>query len=160
MTDPTACRSAFEKWAYEYGLRYEPNYSSHTEADVFAAFQAAWNLRHNEGEAVAYLNTKYRTLFHAGEIGHTDRNDELLASGELVRLYTHPRATSAEVDGCQMLPKGWRIEVRDNGVNKGMCVFSPDGCFVVSGDTDHKSDIRKHVIELLDAALANRGEVG
>lgn len=44
------CREAFEKWADEYALRHEPNYSLHTEFDVFAAWQAAWNTRANEAK--------------------------------------------------------------------------------------------------------------
>ena len=37
----TAERAAFEKWAEEYGLIYEPNYSVLTKEDCFAAWQAA-----------------------------------------------------------------------------------------------------------------------
>jgi len=38
------------------------------------------------------MNVKYGTFFGAGVIAATDRNDDLIASGELVRLYTHPPA--------------------------------------------------------------------
>jgi len=41
---------------------------------------------------VAWMNVKYGTFFGAGVIAATDRNDDLIASGELVRLYTHPPA--------------------------------------------------------------------
>ena len=43
-------------------------------------------------EPVAWMNVKYGTFFGAGVIAATDRNDDLIASGELVRLYTHPPA--------------------------------------------------------------------
>ena len=45
-----------------------------------------------DAEPVAWMNVKYGTFFGAGVIAATDRNDDLIASGELVRLYTHPPA--------------------------------------------------------------------
>lgn len=33
-------REEFDNWADNYGLQYEPNYCAHTDADVFAAWQA------------------------------------------------------------------------------------------------------------------------
>ena len=48
-------RAAFEKWAEEYGLIYEPNYSELTKKDCFAAWQAALAQRkpvHSDDEAV------------------------------------------------------------------------------------------------------------
>ena len=45
-----------------------------------------------QGEPVAWMNVKYGTFFGAGVIATTDRNDDLIASGELIRLYVHPPA--------------------------------------------------------------------
>jgi len=45
-----------------------------------------------QGEPVAWMNVKYGTFFGAGVIATTDRNDDLIASGELIRLYAHPPA--------------------------------------------------------------------
>jgi len=41
MTDEQKLREAFERWADDYGLRHEPNYSAHTEADCWAAWKGA-----------------------------------------------------------------------------------------------------------------------
>jgi len=41
-------------------------------------------------EPVAWMNVKYGTFFGAGVIAATDRNDDLIASGELIRLYANP----------------------------------------------------------------------
>lgn len=120
------------------------------------------NTRADSGEAVAW---RWRDDVRPGLPWRTttdaDVITELRAKGgyEIEQLFTHPRATAVDAD-CQLLPKGWRIEVRDNGRTKGLCVFSPDDCFAVDGNTDHKSDIRQHVIDLLDAALSQRGEKG
>jgi hypothetical protein len=42
-------REAFKKWADEYGLEHEPNYSSYTEANCWAAWQARAALPAQEG---------------------------------------------------------------------------------------------------------------
>lgn len=42
MTTPDPSREAFEKWAHEYCLASEPNYSKGTEADCRAAHDAGW----------------------------------------------------------------------------------------------------------------------
>jgi len=47
-------------------------------------------------EPVAWMNVKYGTFFGAGVIAQTDRNDDLIASGELIRLYAHPAQPAAE----------------------------------------------------------------
>jgi len=46
-------------------------------------------------EPVAWMNVKYGTFFGAGVIAQTDRNDDLIASGELIRLYAHPAQPAA-----------------------------------------------------------------
>lgn len=43
-------------------------------------------------EPVAWMNVKYGTFFGAGVIAATDRNDDLIASGELIPLYAAPAA--------------------------------------------------------------------
>jgi hypothetical protein len=45
---------------------------------------------------VAWLNTKYRTLFHASEIAATNRNSAAMEAGELIRLYTADAIRAAE----------------------------------------------------------------
>ncbi|MCD2164334.1 hypothetical protein [Comamonas koreensis] len=42
MTTPDPSREAFERWAHEYCLSSEPNYSKFTEADCRAAHDAGW----------------------------------------------------------------------------------------------------------------------
>ena len=56
-------------------------------------------------EPVAWMNVKYGTFFGAGVIAATDRNDDLIASGELVRLYTHPPAPTTPLTDADL----WRI---------------------------------------------------
>lgn len=49
-------REAFDQWADDYGLRHEPNYSAHTEADCWAAWQAAIAHLSRAAEPVAFVS--------------------------------------------------------------------------------------------------------
>lgn len=42
-------KEQFDKWVEDYGLRFEPNYSTETEADCRAAFEAGKTLSIPEG---------------------------------------------------------------------------------------------------------------
>jgi hypothetical protein len=64
---------------------------SHYKTEQTVLDQAAAYLRAcADAVPVAWKNVKYGTFFGAGVIAATDRNDDLIASGELIRLFTHP----------------------------------------------------------------------
>jgi hypothetical protein len=46
------------------------------------------------GEAFGYVNVKYGTYFGAAQFAATERNTELLNSGEVVRVFSHPPVES------------------------------------------------------------------
>lgn len=141
--------------------RYPDYYGNPVVQGAWEGFKLGLRARADSGEAVAWMVTRDRDPTFPRSYTEKERAIAcvdmvtLPPFAKIVELFTHPSTTAVDAD-CQLLPKGWRIEVRDNGRTKGLCVFSPDGCFAVDGNTDHKSDIRQHVIDLLGVAIASR----
>ena len=63
---------------------------------------------------VAWMNVKYGTFFGAGVIAATDRNDDLIASGELVRLYTHPPAPTTPLTDAEIEELWFNVEAGED----------------------------------------------
>lgn len=76
---------------------------------------------------------------------------------EIERLKAELAALRARLEGRQTLPAGWKIEVRDNGSNQGLCVLGPKdvGAFAVDKDTNHVSEIRDVIICALGIAICD-----
>lgn len=131
MTNPTACREAFEKWALSNFLDItwiepippminESHYRDNSVMQMWLAYQDAWKARETEGEAVSGDHEITVEVIGYAKEGEDGPYIEWLPEGGIhdlpvglpvfaiegrldiedgwTSLYTHPSATSAEVE--------------------------------------------------------------
>lgn len=165
MTNPTACREAFEKWADEYGLIHEPNFSPMTRADCLAAFKAAWNTRAPKGDAVNVRDTPeysygYQQAIEDGllQVNPCPNAAAAISPSKAVEVkFTDPRATSDEVErDAASLVKSVQKDAQ-SVFEEYVLANYPDGC-VIARASWHAPRLFRAAVYAIDAALANRGE--
>lgn len=192
MTNPTACRAAFEKWCnttnFTKCIEWNGTNYVHPEVDsAWDIWQAAWNTRPTEGEAVAvgYFDmdeVRAALIGTNGDIDPTLCGHVTVSASpnqyEDTPLYTRPRATSDEVEGLKQFvalmfkatdwPDGGDLdgfEFQEIAVKCGLLeeVTQEQPCGEVCQCYDMGADFpaqcfRKTPLYYSCAALAKRGE--
>lgn len=165
MTNPTACRKAFEKYIsgkghYVTRHRYTnpdgsitDDYQSSLVQFCWEMWQAAWNTREPEGDAVAWMVTRERDPTFPRT--YTEKKRAIACVdmvtlppfAKIVNLYTHPRATSAE-DARNAARYRWLRNETDAGRTLDVC---NDQFYIIEG---------RALDQAIDAAMAQRGDLG